>query len=69
MPIKTKGKYRYKIGIATEKVSLSEDSPTAAFHRLTHASPSGCFTTFQQGWVEDKHSDDPSGENEEPTTL
>ena len=47
MPIKTKGKYRYIIVIATEKVFLSEDSPTAAFHRLTHASPSGCSTTFQ----------------------
>ena len=47
MPIKTKGKYRYEIGIATGKVSLSKDSPTAAFHRLTHASPSGCSTTFQ----------------------
>ena len=47
MPIKTKVKYRYKIVIAAEKVSLSEDSPTAAFHRLTHASPSGCSTTFQ----------------------
>ena len=47
MPIKTKGKYRYIIVIAAEKVFLSEDSPTAAFHRLTHASPSGCSTTFQ----------------------
>ena len=47
MPIKIKGKYRYIIVIAAEKVSVSEDSPTAAFHRLTHASPSGCSTTFQ----------------------
>ena len=46
MPIKTKGNYRYIIVIAAEKVSLGEDSPTAAFHCLTHANPSGCSTTF-----------------------